>query len=36
MAVAAPVRPLNVDTTIAELRKLYGERVSTSQGHFVP
>ena len=30
MALAAPARPLNVDSTIAELKKLYGDRVSTA------
>ena len=30
MAVAAPARPPNVDSTITELKKLYGDRVSTA------
>jgi len=30
MAVAAQARPLNVDATIAELRALFGDRVSTA------
>ena len=30
MAVTAQARPLNVDATIVELKKLYGDRVSTA------
>ena len=30
MAVAAQARPLNVDATIAELKALFGDRVSTA------
>ena len=30
MAVTAQARPLNVDVTIAELKKLYGDRLSTA------
>jgi D-lactate dehydrogenase (cytochrome) len=30
MAATAQARPLNVDTTIAELKKLYGDRLSTA------
>jgi len=30
MAATAQVRPLNVDATIAELKKLYGDRLSTA------
>ena len=30
MAATAQARPLNVDATIAELKKLYGDRLSTA------